>query len=167
LGKRGFIGPLGDDLPSIFPIVTGVMLFITTMVFLNSQVAARSDLGELKRSALELSYITLDKGFYSKEDFDKKCVETLKPFAEKSRVDFIASLQKHCDSLQFTTNFKELYNPDFPLPGGSVCSDLSQTELDEVDLNESLRYSFPVSVECSLKRKGIGLVNILVWRSKG
>ena len=68
--KKGFVGPIGDDIPSIFPIVIGVVLFISTIGFVNSQFDARNEQLSLKKAGLGISYAILRSGYLSDNEFE-------------------------------------------------------------------------------------------------
>ena len=41
-GKRGFIGPIGDDLPSLIPLLLGLVIFFSTFTFAFNAFDARN-----------------------------------------------------------------------------------------------------------------------------
>lgn len=72
--ERGFIGPIGDDLPSLIPIVTGLVIFFSVFVltlntyneknvFLEKQIDMTSVARDLKGDSLILNW----------EQFNERC----------------------------------------------------------------------------------------------
>src|SRR3989338_1492442 len=94
--KRGFIGPLGDDIPSIFPIVAGVLLFITTLIFLNQQVSATAEDFKLRQATQQVAYLSTRRGYYTIEEFDVLCKNSIAPFANNNNLKFAVVVKKFC-----------------------------------------------------------------------
>jgi hypothetical protein len=74
MNERGFLGPIGDDLPSLIPIVTGLVIFFSIFVltlntyneknnYLEKQIDMTSVARDLKGDSLILNW----------EQFDKRC----------------------------------------------------------------------------------------------
>lgn len=97
LKKRGFIGPLGDDIPSIFPIVAGVMLFITTLLFLNQQVSLTAQDFQKRQTTQELAYLATKRGYYTVEEFQSLCKGSLAPFATNNNLKFAVVIKRFCN----------------------------------------------------------------------
>lgn len=53
--KRGYLGPLGDDFPAIFPVAFGLMLFFSAITLTFSLYDYKQDTVTLMRSNLALS----------------------------------------------------------------------------------------------------------------
>lgn len=100
---RGFVGPLGDDIPSIFPIVAAVLLFIGTLAYANGLVQGKNRILDTRQAALGLSYIVTEKGLIDKSDeFEKiTCEDHLKKYALSNQVKFLVTVKRYCDSIQF------------------------------------------------------------------
>lgn len=99
LFKRGDIGPIADDIPSIFPIVFGVLLFMGTAVFATQRLDERNDYLEIRKAALGLSYVVTQKGYLSDSEFGQACASQYEDYAARRRVEFIVSLKKYCNGV--------------------------------------------------------------------
>ena len=64
---KGFIGPLGDDIPSIFPIVFSVLLFTGSVLYANQIVSEKAKAIQINEGAMALSYLLTEKGFVELE----------------------------------------------------------------------------------------------------
>jgi hypothetical protein len=71
LSRKGFIGPIGDDLPSLIPIVTGLVIFFTVFVltfnsyheknnFLERQINMTTVARDIKGDSLILNWSQFD-----------------------------------------------------------------------------------------------------------
>ncbi len=154
---KGFIGPLGDDIPSIFPIIAGITLFIGAIIYANNEVGLRNANLHLRQSGLELSYIALQKGFVTSASFTDTCEKLVKPTAQKNSVKF-AIILRDCTQLGVTD----------PFTGTRICSNAGPGELDALADQETAYslFNYPVSTDCSVTgevRPGLGNVNIVSW----
>ena len=184
--KRGDIGAIGDDIPSIFPIVAGVLLFITTILYVNPQYEARNNYLELRKSGIAFSYYALSDGYLSDKQFVDNC-PLYKEFAARRGVKFVFSLKKACQRIDLADDvFSATSNLGFRPPisdaeyvTGKICSTdstaASPTALPKVNgaqisttnLPKDFQiYSFPVAVQCDSEAtlKGVGVANIVVWQ---
>ncbi len=159
---RGFIGPLGDDIPSIFPIVAGTLLFISALVYANGQMHDRDNYLKLKKSALELSYAAMDKGFITPGTFTAKCENSVKPIGRKNGVRFAVML-KDCAALD-----ADAANSD-PFRGAPICTMETLTGpgnppafADADKPKDFVALSYPVSTTCA-GGDGLGMINIITW----
>ena len=154
---KGFIGPLGDDIPSIFPIIAGITLFIGAIIYANNEVDLRNSNLHLRQSGLELSYIALQKGFVTPASFTDSCEKLVKPTAQKNSVKF-AIILRDCTQLDVMD----------PFAGTKICSNAEPGELATL-ADQKTAYSlfnYPVSTDCSVTgeaRPGLGNVNIVSW----
>jgi len=68
--KKGFIGPIGDDLPSIIALMLAMGLFFSSVVYVinvyNQKIA---DMDMLKGS-IEIGRAVMDKGVLTRDDLD-------------------------------------------------------------------------------------------------
>ncbi|NYZ77901.1 hypothetical protein H0N96_00685, partial [Candidatus Micrarchaeota archaeon] len=98
--RKGFVGPLGDDIPSIFPIVAGVLLFIGTLVYAFGLVQEKNQYLEIRRAGMTLSYIMTEKGVMPTEaEFKAKCDLLLKT-ADTNRVYVLVTLKRYCKTVE-------------------------------------------------------------------
>ncbi|MFH1257842.1 MAG: hypothetical protein V1658_02805, partial [Candidatus Micrarchaeota archaeon] len=98
---KGFIGPLGDDIPSIFPIVAGVLMFIATLGYVYTQQEIRNDYLQVRSGTLEMSYIITEKGFMTDGQFDSKCNDDITPAASRRAIEFAVILKKYCGPVKY------------------------------------------------------------------
>ncbi len=96
--KRAFIGPLGDDIPSIFPIIGGFILFIASIAYVASLFDSKNVELSKRKTALDLSYLVTDRGYLDDFEFTGRCT-AMRDFAEKRAVNFVAVMQKHCNQM--------------------------------------------------------------------
>jgi len=68
--RKGFIGPIGDDLPSIIALMLAMGLFFSSVVYVinvyNQKIA---DMDMLKGS-IEIGRAVMDKGVLARDDLD-------------------------------------------------------------------------------------------------
>ncbi len=185
--KKGFVGPIGDDIPSIFPIVIGVVLFISTIGFVNSQFDARNEQLSLKKAGLGISYAILRSGYLSDNEFESECETNYKTAADRLAKKYWVNLKKFCyyvDPTQdpfsaiteldsATTRLKPENNVD--KTGPKPCFSKA-IEKDYDAKTKSLKASarpvsydlmqFPVAVQCNKEAtiKGPGMLYVVVWK---
>ncbi|GEM_PF-1427604 len=94
---RGDIGPIADDIPSIFPIVFGVLLFMGTAIYTTQKIDERNQYLELRKAGVGLSYVVLRSGYLSDDDFDASCGSQYSDYAARRHVSFLVSLKKYCN----------------------------------------------------------------------
>lgn len=102
---KGFVGPLGDDLPSIFPIVAAVLLFGATLFHANQLVDQKNKELGLRQGVLSLSYLVTEKGLLDdRADFKNRlCEDQLKKQGQSLRVHFLITIKKYCQKVEFYT----------------------------------------------------------------
>ncbi|MEK6843541.1 MAG: hypothetical protein AABY04_03555 [Candidatus Micrarchaeota archaeon] len=181
LGLKGFIGPIGDDIPSIFPIVAGILIFLTSMLYVDSQFSERNAYLETRSATLQLSYVATDKGFMGDSKFLEKCTE-MKLFASKKQLKFATILKKYCGPMVFSKseNLKITKSTKtFGLVSAEVedmiCSSdekISSTvpkdpllvEAISIPSKNAILLSYPIAVDCGNSNRGLGLITIAGWR---
>ena len=153
---KGFIGPIGDDIPSIFPIIAGITLFIGTIFYANAEAASKASQLNLRKSALELSYVALEKGYIDSISFAQDCDSLAKPVAQKDGVQF-ALVLTNCTS----------YSEGGITGGGIICkSPLAPSNLADLSNKSIAILDYPVSSNCIVGgelRPGIGRLSIVTW----
>ena len=170
-------------MPSIFPIVAGVVLFIATMAYVWPQYDARNEYLELRKTALSFSYFVANKGFVSDAEFTTNC-PAYRDYAARHNVKFVLSLKKACKHLDITSDVFTTttdYAGGVPsLAGiaysaGKLCTSGEGAALPLVKNNPILKtnlprdfqmYSFPMAVQCDDANSlaGLGTLNFLVWK---
>lgn len=174
---RGFVGPIGDDIPSIFPIVAGVLLFIGTLAYVNNIVAEKNNLLEVRKAALSLSYVVTEKGRLDRSEFDTLCTTKIKPLGLSSQVNFLVTLKRFCEKIPIspTTQENAFYVgvEDGKPNTYAFCTSLNPAPSPLPTLlpqpPEAIVYSYPVAVPCpdvDSPTNGLGQVNIIAWRGR-
>lgn len=182
-GKRAFIGPLGDDIPSIFPIILGVVIFLAAMMYAANFVDQRNSFLEVRKAAVNLAYSATEKGFYDSGQFAEKC-SVLQEQAKAQGVFFVLTIKSYCSGfVDFSalSNDKcggELLSVESPDPrnpglkcwtgGMRVPPSGPQGTVPEVNLlsKDAVVLNYPMGVECksNLPHRGLGMMNLVVWR---
>jgi hypothetical protein len=150
-GLRGFIGPIGDDIPSIFPIVAGVVLFLGTLVYANNALDARNAELNLRKAGLDLSYAVLEKGFLSTSDLGTVCSGSLVPTAGRFDAMFLVVL-KDCGQR----------NSQNPFEGVGFCA-APDAVYSPQPPKSYVSLAYPIATDCGTE-KGLGVVNVITWK---
>jgi len=116
--RRGFVGPLGDDLPSIFPIIAAVLLFVGTLVYANGLVTAKNRTLETRQAALGLSYVVTERGLIDDQaEFEKTtCEDNLKKYALSNHIQFVVTIKRYCIEPPGQRGIRFYYPKENPLP---------------------------------------------------
>lgn len=107
---KGFIGPLGDDIPSIFPIVFAILLFAGTVLYANDIIAQKARALEIREGALALSYLVTEKGYTSDTEFSKACSDKIQQRAGSLSVKFLVTLKRFCNGIPSTFDYETVNN---------------------------------------------------------
>lgn len=176
--RGGFIGPLGDDIPSIFPIIAGVLIFIVSVFYITGQQQQRNAYLDLRGATLRMSYIVTEKGLMGDVQFQEKCGNELKDFASKNSMEFAVILKKYCGPITFAGEenqkiVKRTVGTETIVD--KVCS--SNTTIAGTTAEESvfakpilfpskdtIVMSYPIAVECGGALRGLGLISVAGWR---
>ncbi len=188
-GSHGFIGPLGDDIPSIFPIVAGMLLFIGTILYANAQVDARNLELRQRETTQNLAYLATQKASLQLGEFQGICQNSLKPFAENNGLKFAVVVKRFCDKGCSTCGNgidllnSNVYNEDENIAtpiepnANNVCYSDEKPDVKAQFTNARLDKSlapknavvliYPFTVPCPDQGSainGLGTVNVIVWR---
>jgi len=184
--RKGFVGPLGDDIPSIFPIIAGVLLFIGTLVYAFGLVQEKNQYLEIRRAGMTLSYIMTEKGEMPNEaEFDEKC-GLVKKTADTNRVYVLVTLKRYCKNVELYQGgqgkdylspfYIEKFEGDAGIDSDNGrtwlwCSNYESIENIKDGLFEqpknAVLLNYPIAVPCPTARdstRGVGFVNVIVWR---
>lgn len=193
--KRGYVGPLGDDVPSIFPIVAGILLLATTMWYVSTALSIKQSYFDLRKSALGISYALLDKGLlgwnYAEANatFFEKC-SAAEAQAKIRGVDYAIVVKRFCGPLNLSMiELEQLFNPTVrgqPMPRPSVdlpgffCSSAAGTP-EQIAGNVTnatfVVLNYPIAVPCgdifggthlapAGVERGVGMLSVVVWRKR-
>lgn len=108
---RGAIGPIGDDIPSIFPIVAGVLLFMSTAIYASDQLSQKNAYLEISKAGAGLSYVVLSSPYLDDELFEAECQLTYREYAARRRVDFLITVKKFCHYTELGSDIFSIKNP--------------------------------------------------------
>ncbi len=163
--KGGFVGPLGDDIPSIFPLVTGIIILISSIAFLSNEISTKNNFIELRKSVLSISDLMLQSGYISNLKFDDLCWQ-VKNYSTDRGYDIYVSLQKGCKTgIDKNRNYNEIIE-NYDLKCSSAPSDAQIIR----DATDGVFATYPTSVDCSAKLdqsiKGVGRLNIILYPRK-
>lgn len=176
---RGFIGPLGDDIPSIFPIVIGLTLFFAGFAFGVTRYNERTTMLEERRTGLSISYSIMERGFVESDtalhpNLDELC-QRAKDIADKNRLYVALSVQ---DAFTYvgscnTPDCVFLNTAPFSSYGSGITkcvSDVWNSTLAKGDSKllprNYVSYSYPIAIPCAdatCKTYQPGLINIIMW----
>ncbi|GEM_PF-4550994 len=73
IGKKGYIGPLGDDFPSIFPIALGLMIFFSTIYVAYSAYQSKEDYVQTMRANIMISRAVRYQIYFDEDYWDFAC----------------------------------------------------------------------------------------------
>lgn len=167
---RGFVGPLGDDFPSIFPIVAGVLLFLGTMAYAASLVDEKNNYLEIRKAALGLSYIVTQEGSFNAMSFKQQCGTELTRFAEAHSVKFFVAVEAACKGVTFAEDPEEVFRGGEEAPERrGVCSSerIEEISAQEIQERNPVLLTYPTAVSCPEEgsfTKGLGVITVLAWR---
>ncbi|MDO8627723.1 MAG: hypothetical protein Q7K42_04610 [Candidatus Diapherotrites archaeon] len=86
--SKAFIGPIGDDLPSLIPIIFSLLIFFSAFTFAFNKFNEENDLIRTKLDALNVARTMKVNSFISNyEHFQKLCED-----AKVVQINFIAGL---------------------------------------------------------------------------
>jgi hypothetical protein len=182
VSRKGFVGPLGDDIPSIFPIVFGVMLFFGTIAFAGNLVAEKNSYLEVRKAAVSLSYILTEKGFVTGTSFGPKCA-AIEKAATANNVFVLVTVKRFCGPVVFTNDAEDPVSPyyyasvDDRVLGHTWRSCTNNPDVKGFPASGqafipskksfAVVFNYPVAVPCpgeSSPNFGHGLMNIIVWK---
>lgn len=165
---KAFVGPLGDDLPSIFPIVAGVLLFLGTLAYGAGVVDEKNAYFNSRKATLGIAYLLTQKGDTTPMEFQSLCETQAREYARSKGVKFHAALVPQCDGVEFKEEFGESIGlgSDY---GECDSSDDTGGEYDYslVEDRNPAVMTYPIAVPCPDENsytKGLGLVVVTVWR---
>lgn len=116
--KRGDIGPISDDIPSIFPIVFGVLLFMGTAIYTTQKIDERNQYLDVRKSLVGLSYIALSGGYLGDDAFEASCKSQYTDYAKRRAVNFLISLKKYCNYVTLDQDKGgDIFSPITDYPG--------------------------------------------------
>ncbi len=180
---RGFLGPIGDDLPSIFPIVFGILIFMGTMMYAFNELSARDNYLEIRKATLSLSQVVMQRGYLSDAGFTNACESEYKTLARRQSVRVLITVKKFCPTsppihgrgaVDLTQDVFSVTRDSAPYAQRDLqCSSENKDPNYYADRGKPdfpkdfVILTYPVAVDCMQEPgavKGIGMVNIIGWR---
>ncbi len=170
--ERGFIGPIGDDLPSLIPIVTGLVIFFSIFVltlntyndknlFIEKQIDMTSVARDLKGDSLILNWDQFDKrcssmkikrypysfivAIYSSDIDLKKVIEDFKQASQLDVADIPNSGFSFLSQPNEAGGQKSFYCSYLKIGGSNFAKDIGG-ELKILNKEYSVRF-YPIAVQ--------------------
>lgn len=170
--RLGFIGPLGDDIPSIFPVVAGILLFFFSISTATQRLDERNSYLSLKRAGMDIAYTAMIKGKLSPADFKDMCDSSLKEVAKRNAVYFAVTIQDCCPDIsaskKYLPSFLFKTRKDFQL-----CTNENAISRGVTPKN-FINFVHPIAIPSADSPEGPygpiyyrpGIVNVIIWREK-
>ncbi|MDP2666490.1 MAG: hypothetical protein Q8P05_03250 [Candidatus Diapherotrites archaeon] len=175
LGDRGYLGPVGDDIPSLIPIVVALVIFFSAFTFTLNEFNSRGQSFNADRDVLIIANaLKGDSYIASYPEFGRACaglrvrgLNYVAGLVESSRWHSMsqqAAAQPDQPILSFIADaFHTENNQEFSCLGG-IQAPLTQGGLASLLLdNQHIVLSFPVALELSTAVVPATLV-VIAWR---
>ncbi|MFH1256092.1 MAG: hypothetical protein V1494_02255 [Candidatus Diapherotrites archaeon] len=100
--SRGFLGPIGDDLPSLIPLLFALVIFFSVFTFTFQVFERKSDSFQSNLDALKIVRVLKSSGYISSPDyFAQRCNEVT-----SGKLKFIAGITNAASAPeQFITDY--------------------------------------------------------------
>lgn len=178
LKQKGFLGPIGDDLPSLVPLIFALIIFFSTFTYAMNSMDSRNDDFDADLATLSIARIMRSNGYLTgHEDFRRLCdminiaglnyeaalAETELTYDEKNYAGYDPPGYQGIDVLELRIFDSTPENADDQDASEFSCSNLAELpELIEVEQRLSSRV-FPIVLEDSNIAKPMFLV-VATWR---
>ncbi len=156
------IGPIGDDLPSFFPIIAGIILFLTSIAFIATEFDQRNMQLRTQRAAVDIAHGIMSHGYMDTADFQRECKTIVVPLSKKNNIHFILFLvnsSAYGEPLNGSNAFISACN-------GSIFTS-SNNSLAKIPSSATV-ISYPIAYRNSSDvtdvRRDTGLLVVAVWR---
>ncbi|MBS3057079.1 MAG: hypothetical protein J4415_00450 [Candidatus Diapherotrites archaeon] len=175
---KGFLGPIGDDLPSLVPLIFALIIFFSTFTYAMNSMDSRNEDFDADLATLSISRIMRSNGYITGyEDFRRLCgninvaglnyevalVETELTYDESNYSSYADPEYSGVDILDLRVFDSTPENEDDPDASEFSCSNLSELpELIEIEQRLSSRV-FPIVLEDAKIAKPMFLV-VITWR---
>ncbi len=170
--KKGFIGAIGDDLPSLIPIFVGLVIFFAVFLNVFNDYNAKNKLFNLNQEAVEISMqLKSDPVIIDYDHFMEKC-ENIK--TTKKWNAFLVDLpldteQFELISLEKITRSKNSYedfvfseiDPNLNNYNYYMCND----NLDEIDIrsHKIINFLYPLTLQRQDGKTSPKRLYIIIW----
>ena len=158
--EKGFLGPIGDDLPSLIPLLFGLMIFFGTYSFALSEFTLENQEINNKLEVFQVSRVLRTDGLVdSFEDFNRLC-DSIPLTSVKFKAGLINVSENQGLSVASRDDFIE------DVEGGFIYCLSPNTEFEDLEETEARRqYSliYPVALQ---QKKVVLPVHLVVtaWR---
>lgn len=160
--RKGFLGPIGDDLPSLIPLVFALTIFFYVFTFTWNSFDARNQSFDREIALLRVASTLKSNSYISNHSqFVERCEEA-KGFRlvkfKAGLLELPVKMDEHFEGIDIEkilsddkdTFFKDPFNPDAVYECGNVASG-EKIMLESVDVR--IRF-FPVALERDYKDSG-------------
>ena len=178
LKQKGFLGPIGDDLPSLVPLIFALIIFFSTFTYAMNSMDSRNDDFDADLATLNIARIMRSNGYITgMDDFKRLCgminvsgmnyevalVETELTYDEKYYASYDDPRYLGVDIFELRVFDSTPDNADDADASKFSCSNLPELpELIEVEQRISSRV-FPIVLEDAKIAKPMFLV-VVTWR---
>lgn len=172
--NKGFIGAIGDDLPSLIPIFLGLVVFFAVFLGVFNDYNAKNKVFDLNQEAIEISMqLKSDPVITSYSHFQEKCKITSK----KKWVAFIVDLPLNPEEYQSISLQQLQDNRNSILLSSEdedgnedyfICHD-EKYNADELlnqlkdPLINPINYMYPISLQRDQGYTALSRLYILIW----
>ena len=73
VASKGYLGPLGDDFPAIFPIAMGLMFFFASITLTYDYYTSKQDIATLMKANVALAKAARSQIVFDDEHWDSVC----------------------------------------------------------------------------------------------
>ncbi|HLC36691.1 MAG TPA: hypothetical protein VJK05_03750 [archaeon] len=162
---KGFLGPIGDDLPSLIPIIFGLTIFFASFTFSLNKFNEVNSLIDEKLEILKVSRGLRLNGYVSShENFQELC-ESIQGTSIKFKaglVDFSSLRKDSAQSVIRSRDFSFIQNED--KTNRFIC--LKEGLLEEEEIPDTARISnlvYPIALERNSVVVPVHLV-VVAWK---
>lgn len=154
--QKGFLGPIGDDLPSLIPLVFALIIFFGAFGVAFSTFTQRGRDFDLQIEALRISNDLKGNSYFANYDQFKETCDSINAKGIKFRGGLVA-LDKQVDIFK-TDFYKDKDGKEFKCE--NTTDELSRARLAQ---QNPITRDFPVALNENFTVKPMGLV-ITIWR---
>lgn len=169
--KKGFIGSIGDDLPSLIPIFLGLVVFFSVFLNVFNDYNTKNSLFNLNQEAIEISMqLKSDPVIIDYEHFIEKCntINTTKNWNA-----FLINLPLNVENFEFinldtirTNHQGYVINEENPDIAGFfnyfICDEDNLSEID-ITSDKIISYLYPITLQRESGDTSPARLYILIW----
>ncbi len=168
LSFKGFIGPIGDDLPSLIPILFGLLIFFSSFSSTFSSFDSKNRDFASDLSVMEISRVLQSNSYiFSKKNFDDLCKQV-----GNVGLSFVAGISsdaiegKSVESVFDVSFFKDSFGNEYYCTNTNFSGDSVSDFISEEDISDKkvVARIFPIVVEDNKIAKPLHLF-VVAWRN--